>query len=281
MTRRAAVNAALLVAVVILALGAWLLPRGRSGPAPLTALEPDEVRAFTLHVPGQDAAPGTRLERRRDGWHVTEPIERPARDGRVVTALDILGRRPESCYDVAGHTASDFGLASPRAVLAADGAEIAFGDRAADGRRYVRSGERFCLVPDRSYALFAAGLDGLATTALLRAGAVPVRIETPAARAARANPALPWEMQHGDGDPEAWAARWRAASAGGFLLDPPAADLGRVRVTTGDGSTRAWRIARREPDTVLVPDEADYGLVIPAERARALLEPPAVEDGQD
>lgn len=274
MRRRRRLNLLLLAAVAALALAAWLLPRPAGGPAPVTPVAPAEVDALELRFPADAARPTLALERRRDGWHLTRPIARPARDGRVVSALGVLDARSESCYDAAERDPAEFGLAEPRLVLRADDTEVAFGDRAPDGRRYLRSGGRLCLVEDRSYPLLAGGLDGLAAPGLLPPGSTTVAIESPAAAAERATAASDWRMVRGAGDPERWANRWRGARAEAFVTEPPADDHGRVRVRTAAGDTHEWRIARRPPGLVLVPGDAGYGLVVPESLGEDLLEPP-------
>ena len=154
-----------------------------------------------------------RLERRRDGWHVVEPIERAASDGRVVTALSVLAARARSCYPVAEHEPAEFGLDRPRLRMEADEATVEFGDRAADGRRYVRAGDRFCLLPDQYWPLLKQGLNGLAAPSILGAATTPRRIATPGAEARRSGTDDGWEFSRGSGDAKAWAAHWRGARA--------------------------------------------------------------------
>lgn len=274
MRRRTRLNLLLLAVVVVLALAAWLLPRPAGEPAPFTTLAPAAVRALALRYPAEPTRPPLALERRDDGWHLTRPIARPARDGRVVTALGVLDARSESCYPAAERDPAEFGLAEPRLVVRADGTEVAFGDRAPDGRRYLRANDRLCLVDDRAYPLLVEGVDGLAAPGLLPPGSTPVALETPAAAAERATPASDWKMLRGVGDPERWADRWRGARAKAFLLEPPGDDLGRVRVRTAAGDVHAWRIARDLPELVLVPADADYGMAIPESLGRNLLRPP-------
>lgn len=259
----------------------WVPPADDGDGTRLTALDPAAVRAVTLEYPRADRHSGQaelRLERREDGWHLTRPLARAARDGRIVTALAVLAARSRSCYDLADHDAADFGLAPPRLRLQIGDTTLAFGDRSEDGRRYVTDGSRLCLVADRSYPLLAQGLDGLAVAQLLPAGTTPLRIETPRASAARPDPGTDWQLERSDGgraDLAAWAARWRAADAQSFVTDPADADLGRIRVATTDGRPHQWRIAQYEPELILVPEGADYGLRIARERAAGLLHPPA------
>ena len=278
MRLRNRLNGLLLIGVATLAGLAWYTAGRDPGPAPLTRADPRAIEQLTLEFPRGERPAEVQLERHRDGWHLTSPIERPARDGRVVSALAVLTARSNSCYPAAERRLAEFGLEPPRLRLTAGDARVAFGDRAADGRRYVLAGERLCLINDRSYPLLARGLDNLASATLLPAGARPTRIATPAAETRRTDEGTGWTFSRGHGDGSAWADRWQGASATGFTLDPPATDLGLIRIATDAGRIHEWRIAAREPDLVLVPPGADYGLVIAPERARALLAPP--EQGQ-
>lgn len=281
MRRRRLINGTLMGLALGLTAAVWMLPADDGDGTRLTALDPAAVDAITLEFPRAETSadrPELHLERREDGWHLTRPIALPARDGRIVTALGVLSARTRSCYGLDDHDPAEFGLAPPRLRMHIDDTTLAFGDRSADGRRYVSTGSRLCLVGDRTYPLLAQGLGGLAVAELLPAGATPLRIETPRAVAARRNPRADWQLERGDqGRPElaAWAARWRAAAAQSFELAPADADHGRVRIeTTGSGAYQ-WRIVRREPKLVLVPEGADYGLRIAPEHAADLLHPPA------
>jgi hypothetical protein len=271
----------LVLALALLAAGgaAWYAQRGETGPPPLTGLQPGDIQSIALTFPRAEGAP-LRLQRRRDGWHILEPIERAARDGRVVTALTVLRAPARSCYPVADHEPAEFGLDRPHLRMEVEGTTIAFGDRAADGRRYVRAGERFCLLPDQFWPLLKRGLDGLAVRSLLGTGRAPTRIATPRAEARIEGDNGGWRLTRGSGDSEAWAAAWRGARADGFVLDPPDTDRGRIRVAT-EGAILEWRIAAREPHLILVPTVADYGLRIAGDAAGRLLAPPrdATDDG--
>lgn len=286
MRRRRLVNGILLGLALGLSAALWMLPGNDGDSSRLTGVDPDAVRALTLTYPRASSA-RLELERRDDGWHLTRPIARAARDGRIVTALEVLKARTDSCYELAAHDPAEFGLESPRLRLRIDDTTVAFGSRAADGRRYVAAGERLCLVADRGYPLLAQGLDGLAASGLLPQGAAPLRIDTPEAAAARANARADWQLERGDQgrpvDLEAWAAHWRAAGAQSFALSPGDGDHGRIRVETTGGGIHRWRIAQREPELVLVPADADYGLGIASEQAARLLHPPAPSnaDAQD
>lgn len=268
-------NAVLLVAAIALGVLAWLQPAAeREAAGGLTGLTPGEVQSIRVEFPasGDSGQRSLRLERRADGWYLTAPIERAARDGRIVTALRILSAPTDSCYELARYDAARFGLDTPRMRLYAGGVTIGFGDRAADGRRYIRIGGRVCLVADRSYPLFARGVEGLALPALIRAGAEMVRIETPHAVATRPNTAARWSLRAGEGAAQAWAFAWRAARARDYRLDPPDGSHGTIQIETADGTIHRWRIAQPPPKLILVPFGADYGLVVA--HGDELLRPP-------
>lgn len=287
MRRRRLVNGILLGLALGIGATLWMLPAddGDDGTR-LTGLDPAALRALTLEYPRAEARaarPELHLERRNDGWHLTRPIERTARDGRIVTALGVLSARTRSCYDLADHDPADFGLAPPRLRLRVDDTTLAFGNRSEDGRRYVSTGSRLCLVADRTHPLLAQGLGGLAVAQLLPAGATPMRIETPGALAARSDQRAEWQLERSDrgqADLTAWAAGWQAAAAQSFELAPADADHGRIRIDTADGGVHRWRIAQSEPGLVLVPEDAGYGLRIASEDAADLLHPPAATDTQ-
>jgi len=277
--QRTRLNAGLLLTAAALGAVAWWLS-GDDGPHPLTDLDPSEIRDVRVRYPGMRDAPMLHLQRRDDGWHLVAPIERAARDGRMVTVLAILAARPESCYPIDEHPAAEFGLEPPSVVLVAGRVEVAFGDRSADGRRYVRAGERLCLLRDRTRPLLVDGLDALAVRTLLPAGTTLTRIETPEAMAARPTPASEWRLRRGSGDAQRWLHHWQGARATAVIPDPPATDLGTLRVTTSRGETVGWRIARQDDGLLLVPHGAGYGLMIGPQTAAALRRPPAVDSGE-
>lgn len=159
--RRARLNALLFGLALLLGLAALLLPDPRGGrPPPAVALDPASVQRIEARFPRGGET--LQLERRNGGWRLTVPVSRAARTRRVVRLLESLRERTDSCYSAAEHAPAEFGLASPRAVLVLDGRSVEFGDRAADGRRYLRAGGRLCLVEDVAVPMLRGGADTLA-----------------------------------------------------------------------------------------------------------------------
>jgi len=275
------INIALLLAVAVVATLIFVLRDGdRLEPAALTDRVPEDVTAFRIDYP-EDGRPDVAVERRADGWQVTRPIERIARGPRVVRVLSFIDDRVESCYAVSDDRLEQFGLDGDTLDLVADGTRIGFGDRSPDGRRYVRAGDRLCLVDDVAYPLLSGGVNALAATALITGERAPVHIHTPEARAVRGDDG--WAFEAGQGSGARWANRWRAVHAERFELDPPDADHGEIRVELEDGSTLRWRIARHDPGEqgglLLVPADGDYGMFIRGSQQAGLVTPPeSVED---
>ncbi len=275
MRGRRVANLGLIGLALALGLGVWLSLQSQPGPPPLTPLAPSTIESVRIAYPRADDRPALVLQRGRAGWRLSQPIERAARDGRLVTLLAIFTARSDACYAAAEHDAARVGLDQPRASVDAGGHRIAFGDRAPDGRRYVASGQRYCLVVDHAYPVLARGLDGLGMRRLLPVGARPVRIVAPGAVAERRSPDEPWQLTRGTGDAAAWAHNWRTARAAGFALDVDGAGAERVRVDLAEQGHRAWRLLQRDGHALLLPEGGDYALrLAPAGQRPSLLTPP-------
>lgn len=284
---RSWINIALLLAVAIVATAIFILrDGGRLDPAPLTALEPGDVSHFDVEY--ADDRPSLRVESGPEGWQMVEPIERPARSARIVRVLSFLNDRIDACYADSDDRRADFGLDAPSITLRIDDVAVHFGERTADGRRYVRSGERLCIIDDTAYPLLADGPRGVAVLSVIAHDGDLVAIRTPAAAAADPDAAGDWDFTDGEGAGQRWAVRWRSASISEFDFDPPDENLGEVEIETrGDEETHVhrWRIAMQpgeedDNDLVLIPESHDHGLRISRSDAAGLITPPPrVEDG--
>lgn len=161
MGTRGRTNLVLFGLAVMLGGLALLLPEPQRDLPRAIAFEPAAIERITFRPAGDGEM--IELRRRDDGWHLTAPAARPARDGRVVQLLESLRQRTASCYPAADHDPADFGLEPPRARLELDGITVAFGNLANDGRRYLRARGQMCLVEDVALPLLRAGADSLAT----------------------------------------------------------------------------------------------------------------------
>ena len=163
MSHRGRFNLALLAVIVVLGVTALLLPDpGRERPAPAVAFDPAAVDRIEIRFP-RGGEP-LRLERGSEGWRLVAPSRRRASDARVASLLQSLRERTRSCYPAAEHAPAEFGLETPRVVLDLGETRVALGDRAADGRRYLRSGRQLCLVEDVAWPMLRDGAGALAPT---------------------------------------------------------------------------------------------------------------------
>lgn len=160
MGARGRVNLFLFVLAFVLGLVALLLPDPqRDLPPPAVEFDPGSIGRITYR-PARD---GEVLEIRRgaDGWRLTAPVARAARDRRVTRLLESLRERTDSCYPAADHEPAEFGLDPPRAELELDGITVAFGNRSSDGRRYLQARGRMCLIEDIALPILRGGPDSL------------------------------------------------------------------------------------------------------------------------
>lgn len=279
---RSWINIALLIAVALVATAMFLLrDAGRLQPQALTELDPATVTQFEVRY--ADDKPSLRLAGDGGNWRIVEPIDRPARNPRMVRVLSFLNDRVDSCYAENEDRQADFGLDQPKLTVAVDDVEIDFGDRTQGGRRYVGVDERLCVIDDVAYPLLSEGLSAIAEMSLLPSDATPVRIRAPGFEAVDPEGDDSWEFDSGEGAGQRWSVRWRSTSAAGFELDPPDDDHGEIAIELADGVSLRWRIAAEpgeEQELILVPEGQDYGLRIEPADAAGLIEPPQlVEDG--
>ncbi len=162
MGARGRVNLLLFGLAIGLGLLVLLLPEPQNErPPPAVAFDPGSIERIVYRPAGRGG--GLELQRRAEGWRLTVPVARAASDGRVAQLLESLRQRTHSCYPATEHEAAEFGLEPPRAELELDTITVAFGNRASDGRRYLLSRERLCLVEDIALPMLDSGVDALAT----------------------------------------------------------------------------------------------------------------------
>ncbi|HKE49528.1 MAG TPA: hypothetical protein VKB52_15790 [Rhodanobacteraceae bacterium] len=166
MRRQTRTNLFLLTMVVLLGIAAVAELRRESAIArdPLTAIDPDTIRALAISCQGCTAR---RFEKADGHWVMREPKDSPAKDDAVARLAAIVRapvrfRRPAGELDPA-----KLGLRPPLATLEVDGVPLKFGTTdAIHNDRYVEYGGTIALVPDRfSALLFAAPESELAESA--------------------------------------------------------------------------------------------------------------------
>lgn len=148
------INIGLLALALVLGAAILLLPDPQpERPVPAVDFEPGSVERIVLDRLDRDEA--LRFERRNGDWFVTAPVQRRANSGRVARALAALRERTPSCYAASEQEPAEFGLQPPQAELRLNATRIDFGYRAHDGRRYIRTRDRLCLVEDVTLPILA------------------------------------------------------------------------------------------------------------------------------
>lgn len=151
-------SAALLGALVY----AQLRHEDTLAPEPLTAIDPDAVRAVSVACEG---CKPRRFEKVGAQWRMLEPYAREA-DAAAVEKLVAIAATPVRSRHARGELdPKKLGLDPPLATLVLDGTTLRFGTTdAIHGDRYAEVDGAVALVPDRfSARLFAAPENELAS----------------------------------------------------------------------------------------------------------------------
>lgn len=289
MSRRAALNLLLLVAVAVLAaVAVWQPGVEEPPPAPtLTDRDPASVNRVRIERPEQ---PTVVLEKREGRWYVAEPLALPANAFRIQSLLEVLGLASDRQLAVKDLDLARFGLDPPRASLALDDLPLEFGDtESLSGRRYVRSGETVHLTADRFYHQIVAGAAGFAHLGPLGPDPDPVAFQLP-----------DLSVRHDGGrwvvepdDPAAGAdalqrlvEAWRTVQAITVRPLEPSGG-GRPLAVTLRGQAAALQFQVSETPHALILARPDVGVQyhLPVESAERLLRlrapAPRPDDGED
>lgn len=272
MRQRLLINLVIVLIAAALATVAWL-DVGRDGaPSRLTALEADTVKVIRLQRQDRD---DVRMERRPQGWWLTEPVEARASDFHVRQVLALSELRSEVQYTTREVDPDEAGLTPPRVRVALDGTGIRLGaqDPVDDGLRYAMVGERVHLVRDRVMPLVGGPwwnfldrhvLGDDRETATLVTEALEIRRE-----------AAGWRVVRGDlgsAEAEALMAAWQDLEA--LVVRPleTVPDGGPdARVTFADGGERRFVTGQTDGEVRLVDVEAQRAYVLNEDVRRYLL----------
>jgi hypothetical protein len=156
MRRQLRQNLLLAAAVALLAALAWAVVSREQAPRnePLTAIDTTRVQELQVRSAQQ---PPRRFQRQGEGWQMREPFDLPAHGEAVARLLAIATAPPRQWLDAAALDPRKIGLDPPQAVLQLDAQTIEIGAiDALRGDRYVRSGGRIALMPDRFSAWLLA-----------------------------------------------------------------------------------------------------------------------------
>lgn len=156
MRRRLRQNLLLVAGVALLAALAWatVSREQTTRSAPLTTIDTSQVQELRVRSAQQ---PLRRFQRQGENWQMREPFDLPAQDQAVARLLAIAAAPPRQWLDATSLDPHKIGLDPPQAVLQLDAQAIEIGTTdALRGDRYVRTGGRIALVPDRFSAWLLA-----------------------------------------------------------------------------------------------------------------------------
>jgi len=184
----------LLLAMAVIALGAGVyaeLQREQGLlPAPLTTLDPQNVKTMTIRCTD---CRERRFEHRANGWWMTQPY--PLRADRAVVArlLAIAGAPVRKTLDAKDYDVAKLGLDKPSVTLQLDDVTLEFGgEDPIEHDRYVRIAGKLVRVPDRFGARLMESADVEIDRHLIDADATVVEVAIDGA-APRADLAKAWK----------------------------------------------------------------------------------------
>ncbi len=283
MNKRNLINLALLLAVIGLALLAWLEPGREAPPAPLkiTTLDAAAIDRIRIERPA-----GLLEMARRDGrWELTAPIRAPANSIRTDAILSVAAIDSLNSLPVAGLDLATYGLAEPAVRLFLNDTRIDFGNTSPlDQRRYVRVGDTLHLIPDLRYYQLIGGWNGYVSLRLLEQDTALDRIELPG---------LTLENREGSWRPAPAPEHWSADAATALAQNWLNAQAMEVRELKGEANGEEVRlhvrgreqpirfvIAASEPELILQRPDLGLAWHLVAERAADLLQfAPAANTG--
>jgi len=259
--KRIWLNVMLLALVVVLALIAWLEP-GTKKPVTLPSLlslSADQVERIRLVAAADRHIDITRGDH---GWMISYPIHVAANDFRVDTILQLTQAHSYAHYPAAAQALAPFGLDPPHSEIRLNDVTVAFGDdEPIHQRRYVRVGEQVHLIDERYFYSSQLLLPALVDTALLPAGAMPVRIHLPDRQLTRVNG--DWHIDPADDSVSmdainALVDAWRQARAVQISEYHGDKARGSIDVSLADGTELSFELLSRSPELLL--GRRDLGL---------------------
>lgn len=271
MRRRLLINLVVVLIAAALAAVAWLDVLRDGDPSRLTTLDADAVEVIRLQRQDRD---DVRMERRPQGWRLTDPVEARASDFHVRQVLALAELRSEARYTTREVDPDEVGLTPPRAHIALNGTGIRLGAQdPVDDLRYAMVGERIHLVRDRVMPLVRGPWWNFLDRHVLGDGRAPAALVTDALELRRED--AEWRVVRGDLDPaeaEALMAAWQDLEA--LVVRPleAAPDGGAdARVTFADGGERRFVTGQTDGEVRLIDIDAQRAYVLNEDVRRYLL----------
>jgi len=264
---------ALFAVAAILGMLAWLAPPPDEKAPPLSTLSPAQARKVILARPGQ---PPIELERRETQWLISAPLRARADEFQVMRMLALLETKPAAQFPAS--ELERFDLQAPVARLTVDGSEYAFGGiNTVTREQYVMHGNTVYAVALRHGAALPADPVALIRRVLLDENEIPAAILLPhfSVRQAGGRWTLtPPAAEAGADELQAFADRWRQASAARAEPHDGRKPLSQVRIELREGAPLVFSVLQREPHLVLWRHDNNLQYSFLAGAGQALLAQP-------
>lgn len=266
--KRASLN--LILAVVLIGLGVAVYFSQKQKPVkaspPLTSLNAATIQSIAVDVP--DHKP-IKLERGKDGrWALTGPVQARADQNEVNGLLEVATSPCQESLNTQNVKLADFGLKPPKYVLHFDKTTIDVGEvEPLKYRRYVKLGDRICLVSDPTTSAASGDYSNLVSKTLVAAGRVITGIELPDRTLTRSDDGKSWTVKPADPKAadnaaqklvDAWSsavADWNKPMVQGV---PTSKNAETVTLQFKDGQPQQFVIEKRKPQLIL--ERADIGV---------------------
>lgn len=267
-------NIALLAAVIVLALFAWLKPRQAEPQYQLSMLRAADARSLKIEIAGAEAIA---LERATSDWRITAPFAARADSFQVQRLLGILEATSKDRFPATG--LARFDLNEPHARLTVDRQAFSF------GAVNPLSREQYALTQDGIYLVdlqYGAALPNtalqLVSRQLFAAEEAPVAFEFSAFKLAQQDgkwQLAPAAADASQDDINRWADGWRLATALAVQAPSNRKPLATIKVRLQSGGEVTLAVLQREPELVIARSDQKFEYQFAGMAARRLLAPPA------
>ena len=276
MKGRAALNLALLAAVIALALFAYYRPHKAAPEHKLSAIKAADATSIRVEIAG---SPPIALARTGADWNLTTPLAARADSVQVQRLLEILDATAKDRFPATGLARYD--LNEPPARLTINQQTFGFGAVNEMSReQYVLTQDGIYPVSLRYGTLLPRTVHQLVSRQLFAADEAPVafrfddfRLELRDGKWLLTPPAADLSAD----DVTRWVDEWRLAAALGVLPASNRKPLTVVKVTLKAGTEISLAVLQREPQLVLARSDRPFEYQLNADAAKRLLSPPAAE----
>lgn len=276
MKGRAALNLALLAAIIALALFAYYKPQKGEPEHKLSAIKAADATSIRIEIAG---SPPIALARTGADWNLTAPLPARADSLQVQRLLEILDATARDRFPATGLARYD--LNEPPARLTINQQTFGFGAVNEMSReQYVLTQDGIYPVSLRYGTLLPRTVHQLISRQLFGADEAPVAFRFDDFRLEQRDGK--WQLTPPGADLSAddvtrWVDEWRLAGALAVLPASNRKPLTVVKVTLKAGTEISVAVLQRDPQLVLARSDGPFEYQLSAGAAKRLLSPPAAE----